>query len=201
MTKEAAYAILSILYLNGESYTGKAYWQDCLTMCNNVINSAAYSLTANYVDNFVAVNQNSAEFIYAISIDPARNSNSNQFMLRALHDNHRFKYGLPFTPQNGFTIMDEAFNRYEDGDVRKTMILNGLQTDASGNPLRNIAGTANLVLIPHQNIDNAAENEGFRLVKWQPDPAWVGNGGNNDVALIRYAEMLLTKAEALLSNC
>jgi len=121
-------------------------------------------------------------------------------MLRALHDNHRFKYGLPFTPQNGFTIMDEAFNRYEDGDIRKTMILSGLQTDAAGKPLRNIAGTADLILIPHQNIDNAAENEGFRLLKWQPDPAWVGNGGNNDVALIRYAEILLTKAEALLRS-
>jgi starch-binding outer membrane protein, SusD/RagB family len=55
-------------------------------------------------------------------------------------------------------------------------------------------------LIPHQNIENSAENEGYRLVKWQPDPAWVGNSGNNDVATIRYAEILLTKAEAIIRS-
>jgi hypothetical protein len=200
MTKEAAYAILAITYLNGEVYTGQSYWQQCIEMCDNVINSGAYTLTSNYVDNFVANNQGSSEFIYAISVDPVSNANGNQFALRVLHDSHRFKFGLPFTPQNGFTIHEDAFNRFEDQDVRKSLILHGLQLDPSGKPIKNIAGTADLVLIPHQNIENSAENEGFRLLKWQPDPAWVGNAGNNDVATIRYAEILLIKAEAILRS-
>lgn len=200
MTKEAAYSILAITYLNGEVYSGQSYWQECIEMCNNVINSQAYSLATNYINNFLPSNQGSPEFIYAISVDPVNNANGNQFALRVLHDSHRFKFTLPFTPQNGFTIYEDAFNRFEDQDVRKSLILYGPQVDATGKPLKNIAGTADLVLVPHQNLENSAENEGYRLLKWQPDPAWVGNSGTNDVAVIRYAEILLTKAEALLRS-
>jgi hypothetical protein len=169
-------------------------------MCNNIINANAYSLATNFVDNFVPRNEGSPEFIYAIAVDPTRTAGSNNFAQRVLHDNHRFKYGLPFPPQNGFTILEEAFNRFESQDTRRSLILSGLQTDASGNPLRNVAGTADLVLIPHQNQENSAENEGYRLLKWQPDVTWVNGGAGNDVATIRYAEILLTKAEAILRS-
>ena len=81
------------------------------------------------------------------------------------------------------------------------MILAGPQFAADGvTPLRNIAGTANLVMVPIANPKNAAENEGYRLVKWQPDNTWVNGGSGNDVATIRYAEILLTKAEAILRS-
>ena len=80
------------------------------------------------------------------------------------------------------------------------MILNGPQVDAAGNPLKTINGSQNLVLIPHQNIQNAAENEGFRLLKWLPDATWVNGAAGNDVASIRYADILLIKAEALLRS-
>jgi hypothetical protein len=200
MTKEAAYSILAITYLNAEVYTGTPKWAECIEMCNNVISSNAFVLTSNYFDNFKPNNEGSQEFIYAISVDPSRQAGGNNFAQRVLHDSHRFKYNLPFTPQNGFTTTEEAFNRYENQDIRKTMILNGPQTDASGNPLKTINGSANLVLIPHQNIQNAAENEGYRLLKWLPDASWVNGAAGNDVATIRYAEILLIKAEALLRS-
>ena len=117
-----------------------------------------------------------------------------------MHDSHRFRFALPFTPQNGFTTLEEAFNRYETQDLRRTMILNGPQFDANGNPLKTISGTQNLVLIPHVNQENAAENEGFRVLKWQPDATWVNGAASNDVATIRYADILLIKAEALLRS-
>ncbi|ALI97833.1 RagB/SusD family nutrient uptake outer membrane protein [Rufibacter tibetensis] len=200
MSKEAAYSILAITYLNGQVYTGKSYYQEAITATDMVINSGAYTLTPNYLDNFVASNHTSPEFIYAITVDPGNNAGSNNFVLRGTHDSHRFKYNLPFTPQNGFTVIELAYDRYENQDVRKSMFLLGPQTNASGGPLPRNTGSGQLVLVPHQNITNSAENEGYRLVKWQPDPAWVGQSGNNDVALIRYAEILLTKAEALLRS-
>lgn len=200
MTREAAFAILAITYLNAEVYTGTPKWAECLEMCNNVINSNAYILTPSYLDNFKFNNEGSQEFIYAISADPSRQAGGNNFAQRVLHDSHRFKYGLPFTPQNGFTTTEEAFNRFEAQDIRRSMILEGPQFDANGNPLKTINGSANLVLIPHQSLTNAAENEGYRLLKWQPDVAWVNGGAGNDVAVIRYADILLTKAEALLRS-
>lgn len=200
MTKEAAYAILAIVYLNGEVYTGNTYWQECIDMCDRVIDSEGYILTLDYFDNFVPDNEDSPEFIYAVSMDPVENAGGNSFVIKSLHDSHRFKYNLPFTPQNGFTTFEMAFDRYQAQDVRRTMILHGPQYDAEGDPLPNIAGTADLVLIPHQNMENSAENEGFRVVKWQPGDNWVNGSEGNDVATIRYAEILLTKAEAILRS-
>lgn len=200
MTKEAAYSILAITYLNAEVYTGTPKWAECIAMCNNVIDSKAYTLTTDYFDNFKPSNQGSPEFIYAISVDPSKNAGGNNFAQRVLHDSHRFKYNLPFTPQNGFTTFEEAFNRYEDQDIRKTMILRGPQFDANGIPLKTISGSANLVLIPHVNQENSAENEGFRVLKWLPDATWVNGAAGNDVATIRFSEILLTKAEALLRS-
>jgi hypothetical protein len=200
MTKEAAYSILAITYLNAEVYTGAAKWAECIAMCNNIIDSKAYTITPDYFDNFKPNNEASPEFIYAISIDPVKNAGGNSFAQRVLHDSHRFRYNLPFTPQNGFTTLEEAFNRYENQDKRRTMILNGPQFDANGNPLKTINGSANLVLIPHVNQENAAENEGFRVLKWLPDAVWVNGASGNDIATIRFAEILLIKAEALLRS-
>jgi hypothetical protein len=80
------------------------------------------------------------------------------------------------------------------------MILRGPQFDATGNPLKTISGTSNLVLIPHVNQENSAENEGYRILKWQPGTSWVNGASDNDVATLRYADILLMKAEALLRS-
>ncbi|WP_432714382.1 RagB/SusD family nutrient uptake outer membrane protein [Pedobacter sp.] len=200
MTKEAVYSLLAITYLNAQVYTGTAKWAECIEMCNNVMSGNAYKLTADYFENFIPKNEGSPEFIYAISMDPSRQAGGNTFAQRVLHDSHRFTYTLPFTPQNGFTTLEEAVNRYEEQDLRKTMILRGPQFDAQGNPLKTISGSANLVLIPHVNQENSAENEGFRVLKWRPDVTWVNGAASNDIATIRYAEILLTKAEALLRS-
>lgn len=201
MTKEAAYAVMALSYLNGEVFAGKSYWPECIDMCDKIITTGSYELLTNYVNNFIPANEASREFIYAVSQDPTKSAGSNNFAQRTLHDSHRFKYGLPFTPQNGFNIVEDAYNRFESGDVRRSMILAGPQFDADGvTPLKNIAGTAPLVLVPITSPKNAAENEGYRLLKWQPDNTWVNGGGGNDVATIRYAEILLTKAEALLRS-
>jgi len=200
MTKEAAYAILALTYLNGEVFAGKSYWTECIDMCDKVA-AGSYTLTPNYVSNFVTANEGSPEFIYAISQDPSKTAGSNNFAQRTLHDSHRFKYNLPFTPQNGFNTIEEAYNRFEAQDIRRSLILTGPQFASDGvTPLKNIAGTAPLVLVPIANPKNAAENEGYRVMKWQPDNTWVNGGGSNDVATIRYAEILLTKAEAILRS-
>ena len=200
MTKEAAYAILALTYLNGEVFAGKSYWPECIDMCDKVT-AGGYILLPNYIDNFKVANEGSKEFIYAISIDPTKIAGSNNFAQRTLHDSHAKTYNLPFIPQNGFNIVEDAYNRFEAQDIRRSLILAGPQFAADGvTPLKNIAGTANLVLVPIANPKNAAENEGYRLMKWQADNTWVNGGAGNDVATIRYSEILLTKAEALLRS-
>ena len=88
MTREAAYAILALTYLNGEVYASKSYWPECIDMCDKIISTGSYELLTNYVSNFVPANEGSREFIYAISVDPNRTAGSNNFAQRTLHDSH-----------------------------------------------------------------------------------------------------------------
>jgi hypothetical protein len=61
MTKEAAYAIMALSYLNGEVYTGKSYWPECIEMCDKIIATGSYNLLPNYISNFTPANEGSAE--------------------------------------------------------------------------------------------------------------------------------------------
>lgn len=54
--KYVAYTLLAQLYLNAQVYTGTPRWADASAACDMVINSGKYTLAANYFDNFAATN-------------------------------------------------------------------------------------------------------------------------------------------------
>ena len=197
-TKEAIYAALATLYLNAEVYTGTARWSDALEMSNKIINTNAYALEANVGDCFLATNeQNSTELISSFSADPSINANYNQFILYTNHALDQKKYNLPFAPADGYSTGDVALNRYEDGDKRKALIEYGPQFYLNGDPLLEDNGEQ-LVLIPIQDITAAEQNEGYHVLKYSPIGVnWSGFNADNDLVLIRYADILLIKAEAL----
>ncbi|MGH7577372.1 MAG: RagB/SusD family nutrient uptake outer membrane protein [Longimicrobiales bacterium] len=205
LTREAAYGVLATAFLNAEVYTGEAMWEGesvwdlAADYAMRVMEAGAYVLEPEFVTNFVPDNHNSRELIIARSIDPTQNAGGNVFTLRALHDNLRFKYNLPFTPQNGFNTYEAVLQRYEENDIRREYILRGPQEDADGNPIPSLEDpNVQLVLIPHVDYTNSAQNEGFRVMKYQIDPNWVGNAGHHDFPLLRFADVLLVRAEALL---
>lgn len=202
LTRGAADAILASMYLNAEVFTGTvstgglqrgaARWQDAIDAADRVINSGAYSLAADWKFNFAPDNHLSPELILVVK-------NLNQaglglnFPQRALHYNQ-----LNPTPWNGFSTLADVFNAFDDDDLRKDIFLVGQQinfdsgeevTDRPGNPL---------VFTPEINdIFQATESEGVRILKWPPDPNRVGPDNSNDVAYFRLGEMHLIKAEAL----
>jgi SusD family. len=203
VAKETAQAMLARLYLNAEVYSGTARWQDCLDVCNEIINSRVYSLTPSISDNFVPLNQNSPEIIFAISQDNLTigasggddsNQGGNWTDQLCLRPQLRYKYGLSFDAWGGPSVLIEHYNIYDDDDYRKSLILSGLQTSPGGDSLT--------FLIPIKSITSALENEGLVCVKYVPDPlatpAMTGRGlGRNDIVLLRYAEILMSKAEVL----
>ncbi len=197
LTKEAIYAALAKMYLNAKVYTGTAHWEEAVEMSNNVINSGAYILEPNFIDNFTGNNHNSQELISSFSIDPSINAGGNNYARGALHPLHQKVYDLPFVPANGYNTFQVALDRYEPNDVRRQYILHGPQTYLNGDPLLYPDGRQ-LVLIPFEPDPTSAEdNEGFRVLKYVPDGQWVGRDANNDIVLMRYADILLIKAEAL----
>lgn len=68
-SQAAAWMLLAKLYLNAEVYVGQNKYTEALTYVNKVINSGAYSLKANFQDNFRADNNTSPEIIFAIPFD------------------------------------------------------------------------------------------------------------------------------------
>ena len=200
-TKEAVYGALAMVYLNGKVYTGKDYWTQSIEMCNKVTGSNAYILEPQFITNFYGDNDKSKELISSFSIDPAQTAGGNNYVrgaLNALHVNS-FNPVLPFVPANGFNTFEEALNRYEANDIRRKYIVWGPQVDYNGNPLKYTNGTP-LVLVPIKDPTKAEDNEGYRVLKYIPDGKWVGRDAGNDIVLMRYADVLLMKAEALVRN-
>jgi hypothetical protein len=197
-TKESIFTALAYMYLNAQTYTGAPQWQKAIDMCDSVINSGAFSLTPNVIDNFTSPLQaGSTEIISAFTKDPTKNAGNNQFILYVQNGLDQLKYNLPFSPANGYSTTPPALGRYEDQDVRKQMIENGPQYYLDGVTPLNYPNGTQLNLIPVQNITAAQDNEGYKVLKYTPvGAAFAGFNADNDLVLERYSDVLMIKAEA-----
>ena len=198
-TKESIYTALAYMYLNAATYTGTAQWQKASDMCDKVINSGAFSLMPNVIDNFSSPAQAaSTEIISAFTKDPTKNAGNNQFILYTQNGLDQKKYNLPFSPANGYSTTPPALTRYEDKDKRKAMIEHGPQYYLDGTTPLNYPNGTQLVLIPVKDIIAAQDNEGYKVLKYTPvGAAFSGFNADNDLVLERYSDVLLMKAEAL----
>ena len=199
-TKESFYTALAYMYLNAEVYTGTPQWQKVVDMCDKVINTHAYSLMPNIGDNFASPKQaGSTEIISAFTKDPVKNAGNNQFILYTQNALDQLKYNLPFGPANGYSTTQAVLDRYEDRDVRKSMLEYGPQYYLDGSTPLTYTDGKQLVLIPVQDIISAQDNEGYKVLKYTPVGAsFAGYNADNDLVLERYSDVLLMKAEALL---
>ncbi|RYZ78042.1 MAG: RagB/SusD family nutrient uptake outer membrane protein, partial [Proteobacteria bacterium] len=75
LDKAFAQMVLAKIFLNAEVYTGTNRYSDCIAQCNAIIGSGAYTLEANYLDNFNADNDTSTEMIFTLQSDGAVTQN------------------------------------------------------------------------------------------------------------------------------
>jgi hypothetical protein len=66
--KAFAWMVLAKIYLNAEVYIGQNKYEQCATMCENVI-GGGYILEDNYLHNFTADNHLSSEMIFSLQSD------------------------------------------------------------------------------------------------------------------------------------
>ena len=110
---------------------------------------------------------------------------------------------IPASPWNGFSVLTDFYNSFEDDDARLDQILVGQQYvlfgssagdsafDRQGNPLN--------FQVEYPLID-ADEHAGPRMLKWPIDPAMTGWFSGADYQIFRYSHVLLMKAEAALNS-
>lgn len=216
-TKEAAQALLATIYLNAEVYTGTAENAKAVEYSDLVINSGSFSLLPDYFDNFVYNNENNNEFIFGAVYSPdIAGGVGHPLVQKVLPGIQGGLFGLPYTPQNGFGTRPSILALYEDTDVRKNIIIpyGELKDPRNGEtvmverivpdnnsklyvPGVSTEGPVPYTIIPATSFRLQPMNAGLKWVKWGLDPNTNGGNAGNDIAFIRYADVLLIKAEAL----
>ncbi|GHV51503.1 hypothetical protein FACS1894181_13420 [Bacteroidia bacterium] len=210
-TKGSAYFLLAKLYLNAEAWkvnVGNAY-QQCIAACDKVL-AMGYVLEPNYKTNF-GITDRSREAILTICFDEKDTSDQNQMMNRTLHYQDNQADGAGYGAWNGVCaqpdyvkLFDKEDPRYEAtyriGERRSRSTGDLLQTDQK-DPL---IYTVDITLIPGTERDgtpwsDVKQEAGARCQKW-PYNTSVTNAMGNHFHIFRYADIFLTKAEALLRS-
>lgn len=226
MNYYAGQMLLAKLYLNAEVYTGTPQWDKVITICDDIINNGGYSLESNYFSNFNVNNSGSKEFIFAIPYDQIFFQGF-QMGTQTLHYGSQYSYNLTQQPWNGFSTLEQFYNSYEATDLRRGDVgtvtapagkrgnfLAGYQytnggvkvmddgadaNDPDGKPLNfgNIGSTAGQI---NELGPQCWRQSGVRLGKWEYGIGSDPGNLSNDLAVFRYADVLLMKAEALFRN-
>ncbi|MDR2918753.1 MAG: RagB/SusD family nutrient uptake outer membrane protein [Tannerella sp.] len=177
-----ARALLCKWYLNTHQ------WQKCADMAQEIISSGSFALYPDYKQMFALENEKNSEFIL-VKTTLANSGTVNNHLATALPwDFHKGLDGgiegvinekwENFASQ--YRMYDEFYYSFAPNDTRKSRILTKYE-DSKGNVVD--------LLVDYKDAT--------RGIKYPPDPAASGNAHGNDFPAIRYADILLAKAEAL----
>jgi hypothetical protein len=205
----AALTLLAKLYLNAEVYVGEPMWEETIEVCDSIINSGKYALSPDFFENFAIENEGSTENIFVIpfnnlfspfwgdDIYPARMF---QHHLWTLHFNGTQTYNCEQGGWDGFCAVPSFYYSFDTIDIRLDGLITGLQFSYLGDTLycnQELTGQPLIYTPDITSLENAFENEGARLVKY--DYTGASNYQlENDFVILRYADVLLMKAEALM---
>jgi hypothetical protein len=222
-SKPAAQALLAKVYLNRAVYTAatvggpftfaKADMDKVIEYTNKVIAAGNFQLAGSgkYFDNFSWDNSTlSKEIIFGIENSEAKAlGNPRRTWRMGLHYNQ--------TPDgwNGFTTLADFYKSFEATDERRgvaypgytdklgmrTGFLIGQQLGPGGVALK-VRNGKPLQFTENVNLNYSGEAEGIRVIKYFPKPE-ANNTVNddnvdNDYIFLRYADVLLMKAEAIM---
>lgn len=177
--KGAAMGFLVQFYMNSKQ------WQKCTDMAQSLINLNKYSLYPVYEDMFKTENEMNSEYIY-INVGTTLSPYGGSYYINGakpinyakLVDGSAEHISGMRNWAAQYRIYDDWYNSFEPGDLRKNLIIHEF-IDKSGD-------TISLL-----NADNT------RSFKYWPDVNFNADSHGNDMAEIRYADILLARAEAL----
>jgi hypothetical protein len=205
--KWAGEALLAKMYLNAGVYSGTPDWADCITACDAVINSGAYSLESIQANVFATENQNSKEIIFSIPFDNVYTADGNTawtLHMETLEPENQATYNFQNSPWGGICAIPQFINTFDPDDSRLAdNWVQGQQYTSAGVPLNGGLGAFTGKPLVYINalpgVDSSEEVHGFRLGKYQIAQGELV-GMSNDFPLFRYADILMMKAEASLRS-
>ncbi len=222
INRYGALGILAKLYLNAEVYTGTARWEEAEIAADYIISSGVYQLCGegcavnnlgkrpavdadpNMLEGYAAVfapnNEGNPEHIFSVLYDEVTGTGMN-FSQMNLHYSSQFTWNFDQQPWNGYATLEEFYNSYEDGDLRKeNNFIVGPQLDFSGSAVLDFASDDdNIQLNYTPQINELAPNSlreaGARPAKFSYKILGRDNM-DNDFPIVRLGEMYLIRGEA-----
>ncbi len=184
--------------LLAKAYLFRGQWASSLALCNQVINSGAYSLNSSYYGIFKDLGENSGESIFEIQAHVSPNGSVDNGCIYATTMGVRASAASGWNLGWGWnTPTDNLAAAYETGDVRKgsTILFSGQSDDPS-------TGGYGRVL-PNSTFDIVAGPlpRKYWNKKIYADPAYRASTGHSDnpdwinKRILRYADVLLMVTE------
>ena len=189
MNKYAAQGILARVYLNAEVYTGTPQWQKVVDVTGEIIAADEYQLDATYRGPFSRTNHTSPENLFAVPYDAIYAAQSN-FHMKTLKPELRYVFNMQAQPWGGSASNPQFISTYDvDDDRLEDTWLMGPQYDPQGR------GYTFIQHVPR--IDSTQFGNGYPVRKYE---IYAGQTGASDVdyPVLRYAEVLMMRAEALM---
>ena len=200
-TKNMAFAVLAKLHLNAEVYTGTAQWEKAGQYCDSVI-GGPFSLANDVESPFATNNQDNSEIIFSIPYDE-NNFQGFRLHMRTLHYQSNLTFDMSVGPWNGFAVVPDHFDIYEDTDLRKEAhFIWGPQYAATGEEIIESVTGEPLDIDPYlpalSMTDGYTPGEirttGARIGKYEIRKGAKENL-SNDFPLFRLSDFYLMKAE------
>lgn len=187
--------LLAKLYLNAEVFSGTPQWEKCRDACDAVINDGRYQLATNYDDNFKPANNESTELLLPAIFSLGNTGIVMDFARRSIHPGQYTPLSPTVSEFRNWATLPELYNQFDHNtDLRASAFLVGPQVSETGDPYVTSSGFPIDYSI---DIDEAKPYlSGARVAKYLIDDNDIF-GGANDFMIFRFADVLLTKAEAL----
>lgn len=195
VNKWAALGILARVHLNAEVYTGTPAYDQVIALTDQIIDSGLYQLESEYRAPFARDNHTSVETIWTVPYD-ALAANGSNFHMKTLKPDLEEALGLLTQPWGGSAANPQFIDTYDEDDQR-------LEDSWLMGPVFSDDGRFGYDFVQHvpgmQSLsDDVVEfNHGFPAWKYEIYPSMTGSS-DVDYPILRYAEVLMMKAEALL---
>ncbi|MCS3556243.1 MULTISPECIES: RagB/SusD family nutrient uptake outer membrane protein [unclassified Sphingobacterium] len=175
-TKGAALGYLMKIYLKEKN------WNKVSETTQEIIQLKQYELYNNYTRLFAIEGEGNKEYIFRAPCI-AQSGYQNNYMAHTFPPNYPIltnwvNFGAQFRTYSAF------YKTFEATDKRRELLIRNY-TDISGK---------NIELLEDKNGKHLDDVRSF---KYWPDPNGVGENMGNDIVYIRYADVLLSRAEAL----
>lgn len=196
-SKQSVEGFLSRLYLNAESYIGENRYADVVKMCDEVIGSNLFELENDYLYQFSVDNHLSKENIQLLTQKGGASLSAPLHTLTCYWHNHVGNN----TGWNGIITLEGFYENYNENDSRINQFAVGPQFFANGEPVLINPSDASEGQVTYSKEVTKFHSEGlFEGARCKKYEGLDGLNWNQeyDIVLIRYAEIILNKAEAIM---